>query len=102
MPALLGGDPNGVWTLTISDDKPLDGGTLHGWALDITTLPNGLEGTGLGESENLTPVAIPAGPGVVFSTNTIGTLTGAGDYILAVSVELDLSHTRSADLDIPL
>ena len=35
--AFNGENPNGVWTMTISDDASLDGGTLTSWALEITT-----------------------------------------------------------------
>ncbi len=98
----LTGDPNGVWTLTISDDKPLDGGMLLGWALDITMLPNGIDGDGGGQSENANATVIPAGPSVVVSGNTIGTIAGAGDHIGFILVELDISHTNPGDLDITL
>ena len=35
--AFNGENPNGVWTLTISDDANLDGGSLTGWTLEVTT-----------------------------------------------------------------
>lgn len=35
--AFNGEDPNGTWTLTISDDLAGDGGTLNNWRLDLTT-----------------------------------------------------------------
>jgi subtilisin-like proprotein convertase family protein/outer membrane protein OmpA-like peptidoglycan-associated protein len=35
--AFNGEDPNGTWTITISDDLADDGGTLHNWRLDVTT-----------------------------------------------------------------
>jgi subtilisin-like proprotein convertase family protein len=38
--AFIGEDPNGTWTLTISDDVPgVDGGDLARWSLFVTTLP---------------------------------------------------------------
>jgi hypothetical protein len=37
MAAFDGEDPNGTWTLTISDDLAGDGGTLQSWRLDIAT-----------------------------------------------------------------
>jgi subtilisin-like proprotein convertase family protein len=37
MAAFNGEDPNGVWTITISDDLAGDGGSLDSWTLDITT-----------------------------------------------------------------
>jgi hypothetical protein len=35
--AFDGEDPNGTWTLTVSDDGDSDGGELRSWRLDITT-----------------------------------------------------------------
>jgi subtilisin-like proprotein convertase family protein len=35
--AFAGEDPNGTWTLTISDDLAGDGGALNNWRLDVTT-----------------------------------------------------------------
>jgi len=37
MGAFIGENPNGVWTLTISDDAVGDGGALNQWSLDIAT-----------------------------------------------------------------
>ncbi len=37
MAAFIGEDPNGTWTLTISDDLAGDGGSLDSWSLDIDT-----------------------------------------------------------------
>ena len=35
--AFIGENPNGTWTITISDDLAGDGGALNSWRLDITT-----------------------------------------------------------------
>jgi subtilisin-like proprotein convertase family protein len=35
--AFIGENPNGTWTLTISDDATGDGGSLDSWSLEITT-----------------------------------------------------------------
>jgi subtilisin-like proprotein convertase family protein len=35
--AFIGENPNGIWTVTISDDANLDGGTLTAWSLEVTT-----------------------------------------------------------------
>ena len=37
MGAFIGEDPNGTWTLTISDDTAVDGGSLNSWSLNIDT-----------------------------------------------------------------
>ena len=36
--AFIGEDPNGTWTITVSDDSNLDGGSLNSWSLAVTTL----------------------------------------------------------------
>jgi subtilisin-like proprotein convertase family protein len=35
--AFIGENPNGVWTLTISDDATQNGGTLNSWSLNVVT-----------------------------------------------------------------
>jgi uncharacterized repeat protein (TIGR01451 family) len=37
MGAFIGEDPNGTWTITISDDLGGDSGSLNSWTLDATT-----------------------------------------------------------------
>ena len=39
MAAFIGENPNGTWTLTVSDDDAVDGGSIDSWSLDLTTLP---------------------------------------------------------------
>jgi subtilisin-like proprotein convertase family protein len=39
--AFIGEDPNGTWTLDITDDASADTGTLNSWSLDITTCIGG-------------------------------------------------------------
>ncbi len=100
---------NGPWTLVISDDKPLDSGMLNGWALDITTVPSTIvsDGSNMGplpEFENTAPQTISAaGPNVIQSTVSVGSLAGAvGEYICFLAVETNITHTNSGDLDITL
>jgi subtilisin-like proprotein convertase family protein len=38
MAAFEGENPNGTWTLSISDDAPINGGTLNNWSIDVTTI----------------------------------------------------------------
>src|SRR5690606_20085520 len=37
MGAFVGENPNGVWTLAIIDDTPVDDGSLNNWSLTFTT-----------------------------------------------------------------
>jgi subtilisin-like proprotein convertase family protein len=98
MGAFIGEDPNGTWTITISDDLAGDGGSLDQWALILTTLSSVPAFTS-GAFTNSTPVAIPTGPAVV--TSTLG-VAGADTYLSDLDVVLNITHTFAADLDITL
>jgi subtilisin-like proprotein convertase family protein len=97
--AFRGEDPNGEWTLTISDDAAGDGGTLDSWSLAITTFPAPPAERFVTVS-NAVPTTIPAGPSVV--TSTISVPAGAGRYLVDVNVTTSILHTFAADLDITL
>jgi subtilisin-like proprotein convertase family protein len=97
--AFRGEDPNGVWTLTISDDDADDGGSLDSWSLAITTFP-APPAERLVTVSNEAPTTIPAGPSVV--TSTISVPAGAGRHLVDVNVTTFIQHTFGADLDITL
>ncbi len=99
MAAFIGEDPNGTWTLTISDDLAGDGGSLNSWSLDLSTLPAPPTTTVLPTATQSTPVAIPTGPAVVSSTLVV---SGATEPILDVNATTFITHTFAADLDITL
>ncbi len=99
MGAFIGEDPNGTWTLTISDDLAGDGGSLDNWSMAVTTFPNAPIVTTVPTVTQSTPVAIPTGPAVVTSTIVV---SGAGTSILDVNAITNIMHTFSADLDITL
>ncbi len=96
--AFIGEDPNGVWTLTVSDDANLDGGSLDSWTLALATLDETPTAT-LTVGANAPALVIPAGPGVVSDTLNIA---GAMDTICDVNVLTNITHTFSADLEITL
>ena len=73
MAAFIGEDPNGTWTLTISDDLAGDGGSLDSWSLDIQTFTcasadlaitktDGITNVAAGQSTTYTITASNAGP----------------------------------------
>lgn len=96
--AFKGEDPNGDWTLTISDDLAGETGTLNSWSLDINSLPT----TPISVQQTFTDspaLAIPAGPAVVSDTITVSGLT---DIICDLDVFTEITHTFSADMDISL
>jgi subtilisin-like proprotein convertase family protein len=96
--AFRGEDPNGTWTITVSDDLAGDGGSLDSWSLDVFTLPAAPIETTTTFS-NTTPTAIATGPAVVTSTIVV---SGAGTALTALDVTTAMAHTFSADLDVTL
>jgi uncharacterized repeat protein (TIGR01451 family) len=97
--AFVGEDPNGTWTLTISDDLAGDGGSLNDWSLAVTTFPSAPIVATVPTATNSTPVVIPTGPAVVTSTIVV---SGAGTSILDVNATTFIQHTFSADLDVTI
>lgn len=95
--AFRGENPNGTWTITVSDDLAGDGGNLSSWGLTLFTLPQAPAETSLTYS-NATPVAIAD---VATVTSTI-LVSGTGTSITAVDATTFIRHTFAADLDISL
>src|SRR4030095_13264543 len=99
MGAFIGENPNGTWTITISDDLAGDGGSLDSWSLAVTTFSAAPTTAGVPTVTQATPTAIPTGPAVVTSSVVV---TGAATSILDVNLTTNLTHTFAADLDITL
>lgn len=97
--AFIGEDPNGVWTLTISDDLAGETGTLNEWSLEMTALQDA-PATTLTPFTNMTPVAI-SGTGTPLVTSTVN-VTGLATYLYDVNLLTTLPHTFASDLDIAL
>jgi len=95
--AFDGENPNGTWTLTISDDDRGSVGTLQSWGLNIQSLP-AAPPTSVASQETAATLAIPDA-GVVTSTIDID---GAGARLSDVDLWLDISHEFFRDLDITL
>ncbi len=97
--AFLGENPNGTWTLTVSDDAAGISGSLNSWSLMVTALPSAPT-TATATGSNTTPVAIAAtGNPTITSQITIST---PGTSILDVNVTTAITHTFSQDLQITL
>lgn len=97
--AFVGQNPNGLWTLTVSDDSTGDGGSLNPWSLDVTTLVSArpLQGTSI---SNVTPVPVSNGlPSVVTSQIQVA---GAGSSLSDVNVTTGLTHTFPGEIDMTL
>ena len=97
--AFVGEDPNGDWTITISDDLAGDGGSLDSWSLDLTTFAAAPIQSPVQTFTQATPVNVPTGPAVVSSTLAVSGLTAP---MCKVMVRTNVTHTFAADLDITL
>jgi MYXO-CTERM domain-containing protein len=95
--AFLGEDPNGVWTITISDDLANNGGSLDSWSLDITTIPGAPDVQSV-VSTNNTPVSI-LDNATATSTQNLAGLTAP---VCGIELSTSITHTFSADMDIAL
>ncbi|HEV7732629.1 MAG TPA: proprotein convertase P-domain-containing protein [Candidatus Binatia bacterium] len=96
--AFMGEDPNGTWTLTVSDDLAGETGTLDAWTLELTAIDSTPQWD-ISARSNSTPVVIPTGPGVVTSTIEV---SGLPPYMSLLTLETYLTHSFSADLDVTL
>lgn len=96
--AFIGENPNGTWTITISDDLAGDGGSLDSWSMELTGLAAN-PSTFFDVFSDSPALAIPTGPGVVSSTITV---SGIDPYILDLNVITNISHTFAADLDVTI
>ncbi|MGQ0739750.1 MAG: proprotein convertase P-domain-containing protein [Bacteroidota bacterium] len=95
--AFIGENPNGTWTITISDDLAGDGGSLNSWTLAISALPSPPV-TALTSATNNTPVPILD---VAVVTSTLN-VAGAGTQLLDLNLTTFITHTFAADLDITI
>lgn len=96
--AFRGEDPNGLWTITISDDLAGDGGSLNSWTLDVFTLALAPIETTVTATQAV-PTAIATGPATATSTLLVA---GAGTSLTALDLTTALTHTFAADLDMTL
>ena len=98
---LRGENPNGTWTLSVTDDVGADIGTLNSWSLSVTdgvivSIPPTFGGSPAVFSTG--PVAIPLPD---LTTTTIPLLvSGATSNIARVEVFVEITHTFNGDLQI--
>ncbi|MFZ9387821.1 MAG: proprotein convertase P-domain-containing protein [Chitinophagaceae bacterium] len=96
--AFIGENPNGTWTIRVSDDAGGDLGSLNSWSLVVGASATPPLVTTNSYSNN-TAVPIPTGPAVVSSTINVA---GAPTQIFNVKVLTNITHTFAADLDITI
>jgi subtilisin-like proprotein convertase family protein len=98
----LGENPNGPWTLTISDDLALNGGQLDGWRLDIAALagPPTIVNNAVFTNPTVIPIPTTAPPIVITSSILVAGLTP--EFICDVNVITTIQHTFGGDIDMTL
>lgn len=99
--AFIGEDPNGTWTLTISDQTAGDGGTLTSWGLNLTTI-SAAPTTTVQTHTQSTSKPITDNNVVTTSTLNVPVVAAQGTQICSVTVNTAIPHTNPADLDITL
>ena len=96
---LRGENPNGTWTLTVTDDAAGDTGTLVSWGMDLTTIGTlPAPSTPVNYPSAAVPVAIPD----VAAVSSTVLVSGAGTSISDLNMTMFVTHTWSSDLDITL
>jgi subtilisin-like proprotein convertase family protein len=95
--AFRGENPNGVWTLTITDDAALDNGTLNSWSLGVSTVPS----APVTSTTNVTRAPNLAIPDVMTVSDTMP-VSGLGTNLENLTLFVQITHTYAADLDITL
>ncbi len=95
--AFRGENPNGVWTLSVSDDAALDNGTLNSWTLGVSSIP---------ATPGTTTTNVTRSPGIpipdVMTTIDTMPVSGLGLNIEKVTLYVEILHTFASDLDITL
>src|SRR5690606_7128747 len=98
--AFFGEDPNGTWTLTLSDDQTGDGGNLAGFDLSITTAS--LPPTMQAETYVSTDTAVALTDGGVMASTVSVPADAAGSKVCKLTVFTDISHAFGSELDMTL
>lgn len=93
-----GRNPNGTWTLTITDDAAIDVGTLHAWSLSVSACPDDLILDQQNTYTNTTALPIPDSG----SINSPIAVTGAGTILHRLFLTTDIIHTANGDLNVTL
>jgi subtilisin-like proprotein convertase family protein len=98
--AFIGENPNGTWTITVSDDGTSGVGNLLSWGLEIQSLPATPPPASASSYTQSPGAAISAGaPSVV--TDEIQAF-GESPYLGDVDVTTNISHSQLNDLQIAL
>jgi len=92
--AFYGEDPNGVWTLEITDILPTDSGTMNSWKLEVTTIPTTPSTDGVSLSN---PTELPIPDDSTLVTSTIDIPPGLPPTCV-VKAKTNLEHEAGSDI----
>jgi subtilisin-like proprotein convertase family protein len=92
--AFYGEDPNGVWTLEITDILPTDSGTMNSWKLEVTTIPSAPSTDGVSLSN---PTELPIPDDATLVTSTIDIPPGLPPTCV-VKAKTNLEHEAGSDI----
>ena len=96
--AFNGTNPNGAWTLTVSDTSDGDDGVLQSWGLNIESLASA-PATSQYTFENTTPIASFDN---ATRTSTLNVAVPAGQRIVDADLVTRIEHADPDDLDVVL
>ena len=88
--AFVGDDPNGTWTLTVTDTDPAIAGSLGGWELDLATSAPAAPSTQSFTGPALN-VADTTTTGPVVFTRQLG-VSGAQAYLTDLNLRTNIEH----------
>jgi subtilisin-like proprotein convertase family protein len=96
--AFRGENPNGTWTLTITDDAGIDVGTLNSWSLSVTdgTVVHVPPSLGAPVNFSTGPISVPV-PDLTVTTVPL-VVSGGSTSLARVQVYVEIMHTYNADL----
>ncbi len=97
--AFYGEDPNGIWTLRVSDDAGADTGSLARWGLSIVSLPELPTLGSVSAAKLLISVPITDNVGAVASSVDIA---GGNGMICGALIAVKVPHASSGDLQLTL
>ena len=97
--AFVGENPNGTWTLRVADGAAGHTGALSGWSLSISTLVSAPRVYAQLSPSTSNAVAILDN---ATAASTITVPAGIGTRICGLTVQTNITHSNSADLDMTL
>jgi subtilisin-like proprotein convertase family protein len=99
--AFQGENPNGTWTLTITDDEAGDGGMLKNWSLTLGTCSNKFgRSTPKVFKASAAPQAIPDNDPT--GVSSVINVSGAAGGICGATVQTFISHNFIGDITLTL